>query len=186
MNPRSLSIQRSFITWDDHRTRDFLKRTQYQLSDLHQRSWYGAPFVAAVVVDFGLCLQELPSMEKCIEVLKEKVPPFMTIRNCDKFVHDGAPCHRTKPVQEWMHQQNIQIVGPWLGNSPDLNPIENCWRLVKEKVAQRNPSSSSSLIEAIRNVWVTEVTPELLKCLVMSMPARIQACLAVHGRHTKY
>jgi hypothetical protein len=55
---------------------------------------------------------------------------------------------------------------------------------VKEKVAQRNPSSS--LIEAIRNVWVTEVTPELLKTLAMFMPAHIQACLAVHGRLTKY
>jgi hypothetical protein len=77
-------------------------------------------------VDYGLCLRSVPgSFERKVPVL-----PFMTIRDCDKFVHDGEPCHRTKPVLEWLHQQDIQIIGPWPGNSPGLNPIEKCWRFI--------------------------------------------------------
>ena len=121
-----------------------------------------------------------------LDILKEKVPAFMQIRSCDKIVHDGAPCHRTKSVKEWFERHNIDLIGPWPGNSPDLNPIENCWRLVKERVAARNPTSSASLIDAIKHVWVSEVSEDLLKRLVESMPTRIQACLQAKGRHTKY
>uniref|UniRef100_A0A8C7K991 Tc1-like transposase DDE domain-containing protein n=1 Tax=Oncorhynchus kisutch TaxID=8019 RepID=A0A8C7K991_ONCKI len=41
------------------------------------------------------------------------------------FQHDGAPCHKEKVITKWLREQNINILGPWPGNSPDLNPIEN-------------------------------------------------------------
>ncbi len=28
-------------------------------------------------------------------------------------------------ITKWLEEQNIDILGPWPGNSPDLNPIEN-------------------------------------------------------------
>jgi hypothetical protein len=43
------------------------------------------------------------------------------------FQHDGAPCHKAKLITKWLEEQNIDILGPWTRNSPDLNPIENLW-----------------------------------------------------------
>jgi len=72
------------------------------------------------------------------------------------------------------------------GNSPDLNPIENLWVILKRKVAARNPTSASDLKEAIKHVWCDEITQELCQKLVHSMPDRISAVLRNRGQCTKY
>ena len=81
-----------------------------------------------------------------LEVLKV-FPSLMKIKRCSHFQHDGAPCHQTKAVKKW-----IEILGPWPGNSPDLNPIENCWVLLKPKVAAHNHTLLSDLKQAIKRV----------------------------------
>lgn len=121
-----------------------------------------------------------------LSILEEKLPPFMRMRNCDKFLHDGAPCHRTKTVSQWLTNSGIEVVGPWPGNSPDLNPIENAWQQLKAKVAQHNATSAKDLIEKIKQVWCLEITPEYCDRLVSSMPARIAAVIANKGKHCKY
>ena len=68
-----------------------------------------------------------------LEVLKSKVSSFMEIKRCSHFQHDGAPYHQTKAVKKWLGEAGIEILGSWSGNSPDLNPIENCWVLLKQK-----------------------------------------------------
>lgn len=61
-----------------------------------------------------------------LDMIKDKLPPFMKLRHCDYFQHDGAPCHQTKVVKSWLSLQDIHVIGPWPGNSPDLNVIDNC------------------------------------------------------------
>ncbi|KAK1802605.1 hypothetical protein P4O66_004250 [Electrophorus voltai] len=39
------------------------------------------------------------------------------------FQHDGAPCDKAKVITKWISDQNTEILGPWPGNSPDLNFI---------------------------------------------------------------
>lgn len=43
------------------------------------------------------------------------------------FQHDGSPCHIAKVMTKLLGEQNVKILGPWPGNSPGLNPIENLW-----------------------------------------------------------
>jgi len=74
-------------------------------------------------------------------ILKEKLPRFLTIHDCDTFQHDGAPCLQAKVVKNWLAQNHVQLLAPWPGNSSDLKPIENCWMMLKRKVAEKNPSS---------------------------------------------
>lgn len=121
-----------------------------------------------------------------LEVLQDKLPQFMAIQGCDSFQQDGAPCHQTKAVKDWLQRSNINLVGPWPGNSPDLNPIENCWAVLKRKVAEKNPTSIASLKDAIKTVWVKEISPELCQKLSDSMQSRIASVLENHGHHTKY
>ena len=85
-----------------------------------------------------------------LEVLKEKVPLFMDIKGCTRFQHDGTPCYQTKATKKWFIDSEYEVLGPWPGSSPDLNLIENCWVLLKQKVAAQNPTLLMDLQEAIK------------------------------------
>ena len=119
-------------------------------------------------------------------ILKDKLQAHMGILGSTVFQQDGAPCHRTTTVTKWLADEGIEVLGPWPGSSPDLNPIENLWTIMKEKVSQQNPTSEKSLADAIKKVWVKEITPEYCEKLAKSMPSRIRAVLQAKGRHTKY
>ena len=121
-----------------------------------------------------------------LNILRDKLPTHMPILNCTVFQHDGAPCHRSVTVTRWLVANNIELLGPWPGSSPDLNPIENMWMMMKEKVAQMNPTSPKSLVDDIKRVWTTSVTPQYCEALASSMPRRIRAVLANKGQYSKY
>ena len=78
-----------------------------------------------------------------LEVLKEHMLPFWRIHESNHFMHDGAPAHKTKIVSKWLESLHIKIID-WPGNSPDLNPIENIWNVMKNRVQEAQPSRLNS------------------------------------------
>jgi transposase len=124
--------------------------------------------------------------ENYLNVLKERLQPMMNIRGTKIFMHDGAPCHQAVLVKRWLASQGIEILSPWPGNSPELNPLENLWHIMKAKVAAHRPTSFENLKEVIEGVWCTEITPELCQKLVHSMPKRINDVLNNKGQSIKY
>lgn len=121
-----------------------------------------------------------------LSILKEKLQNFMTIRNCSVFQHDGAPCHTARLIKQWLDGQHIEVLQPWPGSSPDLNPIEHCWVLVKRKVSDLRPTSYDDLVHKIKLVWCQQITEDYCKKLVESMPDRIRAVLDAKGGPTRY
>jgi hypothetical protein len=121
-----------------------------------------------------------------LSILQEKLPLHMQILNCTTFQQDGAPCHGTAAVTRWLKDQGINLLGPWPGSSPDLNPIENLWMMMKQKVAEENPTSEGTLKESIRRVWTTKISNDYCERLAGSMPARIKAVLENKGQYCKY
>ena len=65
---------------------------------------------------------------------------------------DNDPKHTSKIAKAWRADKNIVRLH-WPPQSPDLNPIENVWGLVKLRVAQRHPKSMEALKKAIREEW---------------------------------
>lgn len=88
-------------------------------------------------------------------------------------------------VKHYLHNAGIQNLA-WPGNSPDLNPIENCWALLKRFVAKKNTKTKEGFKQAIKEVWQNEITTEYCQKLINSMPARIAAVITARGGHTKY
>ena len=98
---------------------------------------------------------------------------------------DSAPCHRTKRIIEWHENKNINKI-EWPGNSPDLNPIENLWHILKYKL-KRTPITSKQklIIEAVR-IWRKELVQEVLEKLALSMNKRLEKVIKAKGGVTKY
>jgi len=50
---------------------------------------------------------------------------FFLIHGSEVFMHEKDPCHKAKKVTRFLenHQNNVLELP---GNSPDLNPFENC------------------------------------------------------------
>jgi len=77
----------------------------------------------------------------------------MRVHNYNIFLHDSAPCHRSKVMTNFLEQKRIQRL-EWPGNSLDLDPIKNLWNFMKNKVSEKHPSSLDALQTAIELVWV--------------------------------
>jgi len=102
------------------------------------------------------------------------------------FQDDGAPCHRAKSVKSWLLENNIRTLENWPGQSPDVNPIENLWSLMKGVVQKRMPKSRTELIAAVIYAWNHVVKKETIEKLVDSLPNRLKAVIAAKGFATKY
>jgi hypothetical protein len=68
---------------------------------------------------------EMMNGQRYCRILDEKLEFFMTQHGTTYFLQDGASCHKSKIISFWFQERlNIKLID-WLGNSPDLNPIEN-------------------------------------------------------------
>ncbi len=103
------------------------------------------------------------------------------------FQQDLAPAHSAKATSTWFKHHGIPVLN-WPANSPDLNPIENLWGIVKRKMRYARPNNAEELKATIRATWAL-ITPEQCHRLIDSMPRRIAAVIqakvlsAVHA-HT--
>ena len=101
------------------------------------------------------------------------------------FVQDGVPCHRSKIVAQFLKSKKIKILD-WPENSPDLNPIDNLWTVLKDKVSEKQPTNTKELEEAIKAVRELELSAEYRRSLVESMRKRLEAVIKAKGGPAKY
>lgn len=102
------------------------------------------------------------------------------------FMQDGAPCHTSRTSMDCLNSLGLEVL-PWPGNSPDCNPIENCWAYLKSKVYNRRNNSIIELKKNIEEVWKNdEGMKEMIKKCIDSIPHRILAVIKAKGGSTKY
>jgi transposase len=97
---------------------------------------------------------------------------------------DNDPKHTSNRCKQWKLQNGITRMS-WPAMSPDMNPMENVWSVLKCRVAYRKPRKLSSLVRIIQQEWKS-LPVEYAKKLVESMPNRIKCLLNADGDFTKY
>lgn len=126
---------------------------------------------------------------KYIEVLRGRLLPQIREWYGEQpwiFQQDSAPCHMAKAVKTWCAQNDVQLL-PWAGNSPDMNPIESLWDILKDEIHKEPITTKQTLIQRLIQVWFhSEKIQELCKTLINGMPRRVEALKNAKGCQTKY
>ncbi|GFV71973.1 uncharacterized protein TNCV_2459061 [Trichonephila clavipes] len=68
------------------------------------------------------------------------------------FMQDRALCHTARSIKAFLAEQNIPLLD-WPGNSPDMNPIEKVWELMKREVVKDVIANKTQLLERIILMW---------------------------------
>lgn len=109
------------------------------------------------------------------------------------FMHDNASVHTAYIVRDALQEMGIRVMD-WPPHSPDLNPIENLWALLKAKIYDLYPElldmpnnnyTLEILVDAAQEAWDL-LDQDILANLSDSMPRRVRAIIEVDGWYTKY
>ncbi len=91
------------------------------------------------------------------------------------FQQDLAPAHTAKGTKSWFNDHGVGVLD-WPANSPDLNPIENIWGIVKRKMRDTRPNNADELKPTVKETWAS-IPPQQCHKLITSMPRRIEAVM---------
>ena len=68
------------------------------------------------------------------------------------FQQENDPKHTSKLAKQYFNDKSIVLL-PWPAQSPDLNPIENVWGILKDKVSARGPKNIPQLKQYLIEEW---------------------------------
>ena len=104
------------------------------------------------------------------------------------FQEDNDPKHAgehgCKIVKKWVQENGIHRLD-WPAQSPDMNPIEHVWRLLKKRLATIKSKNFDELRKNIEKEY-QNIDKKHRHELINSMPRRIKALIKAKGGHTKY
>ena len=95
------------------------------------------------------------------------------------FMQDGAPCHNAAQTLEMLSRKAILVPG-WPPNSPDLNPIEIVWAIIKKKLKKNEWNSCESVYSVAERIW-NNIDQRIIDSLVEDFVRRCQLVIDVAG-----
>ena len=96
------------------------------------------------------------------------------------LAHDNGPQFKSHETQQFLRQSSPYLLN-WPAKSPDLNPIEHVWHLLKQQVRKCLPQTLEELEAAIQEEW-EKIDDTVLSNLCESFQAKLEKCIQVNGR----
>ena len=131
------------------------------------------------------------SSQSYIQTLRTGLLP--SYRPSQIFMQDNARIHTSRAVRTFLAENNITTLN-WPAYSPDLNPIEHLWWVLKRRMNKFYPQYDNysyseeqwdGFCYALKDCW-RRIPRRYIEALIGSMPRRLRACIAARGWQTKY
>jgi hypothetical protein len=102
------------------------------------------------------------------------------------FMQDNAPCHKAASVTAFLARHQVKTLD-WPPQSPDMNPIENLWAIIKARCQKKFgvPKTAADLINNIFVIW-NGIDIALCQKLAESSEKRCVEVLRLNGKAIKY
>uniref|UniRef100_A0A1A8EQB5 Tc1-like transposase DDE domain-containing protein n=1 Tax=Nothobranchius korthausae TaxID=1143690 RepID=A0A1A8EQB5_9TELE len=126
----------------------------------------------------------MTSTMSCSKLKEEMLPSLCAHGRRALFQYDSDPEHKLKATGASLQKNRLKVV-EWTSLSPDLDPIQHLWGILKQQVEHHSPSSIQALKEVLLEEW-KKIDVAICRHLVRSMPRRLGAVLENHGGHRKH
>ena len=103
------------------------------------------------------------------------------------FQQDGVSAHTAKSTMKVLEE--VRTVGTkeiWPGNSPDLNPIENLWAILKNSAYEEPVPQNEEELRTRFEEKLNSISLGLLKNLSSSFKKRVEEMIFNDGGLTRY
>ncbi|MBW0560387.1 hypothetical protein O181_100102 [Austropuccinia psidii MF-1] len=111
--------------------------------------------------------------------------PYIRTCDCIEMMEDGTPIHTAQILSKWRATNQIDKL-PWPAHSPDLNLIENVWKVLKTHVMKHHqPRSMDKLHAAIQSAW-DDLSPTFFEKLLIGMHKQMEAVVESNGGPTRW
>jgi transposase len=140
-------------------------------------TWEGTGFMCKIIGNLNA--------ELYVGILRDELMQTIDYYELDPhqiiFQQDNDSKHTSKLAKDFFEESKIAVMD-WPAQSPDLNPIENIWALMKKKIGKhgRPPSGILELWEIVQKQW-DEISVDDCRSVIESMPRRIAAVIKSKG-----
>ncbi|KAL4467289.1 hypothetical protein ABPG72_009529 [Tetrahymena utriculariae] len=107
--------------------------------------------------------------------------------NLQFFQQDNAPCHSTKKVLEFFKKNN-KILLEWAPYSPDVNPIEKVWNILKQNLAKQISTCQDFQEYKQKCISIFETDKKVFGCIqqsIKNIPKILQQIIDSRGEITQ-
>lgn len=98
--------------------------------------------------------------------------------------HDKATSHTAKSTMRFLEDNGIAVVDSWPTKGDDINPMENLWAILDERLEKKKFTTKQGMKKAVTAIW-EEIDDELLHKLINSVPNRLRKIVKAQGGSIK-
>ena len=97
---------------------------------------------------------------------------------------DKASCHTAKSTTRFLEEKGIAVVEGWPTKGDDINPMENLWAILDERLEKKKFTTKQGMKKAVTAIW-KDIDEELLNKLIQSIPDRLRRIVKAKGGSIK-